>query len=180
MARGANSREGRVARSELSTGRSDKAAFRLAVKNFNAGETNRYRKINLYGDSLNKMTERDLRFRVGDYISNNLDKLLTDSKGNKIDIEEEQKVLGPQAEARHEEEAKKYAKESPGRSEDDAYEIVDGDSDKRVGFAEIGGKKFTFNYYFTSYVAEQDEEDRGRRTWQSTSRRIDYDSIKQA
>lgn len=179
MARGSNSREGRAVRSELTTGRGDKAAFRLAIKGLNESETNRYRKINLYGENLNKLTERDLRFRVGDYISNNLDKLLTDSKGNKIDLGEEQKALGPQAEARHEAEAKRYAKES-GRSESDAYEIVDGDSDKRVGFAEIGGKKFTFNYYFTSYIAEQDEEDRGRRTWQSTSRKIDYDSLKQA
>lgn len=179
MARGSNSRDGRVARSELSSGRSDKAAFRLAVKAFNEGETNRYRKVNLYGKELNKMTERDLRFAIGDYISNNLDKLITDSKGNKIDLAEEQKALGPQAEARHEEEAKRYAKES-GRGETDAYEIVDGNSDKRVGFAEIGGKKFTFNYYFTSSVFEQDEEDRGRRSWQSTSKKIDYDSIKQA
>ena len=178
MARGANSRDGRVARSEL-TGRSDKAAFRLAIKTFNEGETNRYRKVNLYGEKLNKMTERDLRFAVGDYISNNLDRLITDSKGNKIDIDEEKKTLGKQAEDRHEEEAKRYAKES-GENLIDAYDTVDGSSDKRVGFAEIGGKRFTFNYYFTSSVFEQDEEDRGRRTWQSTSRKIDYDSIKQA
>jgi hypothetical protein len=180
MARGSNSRDGRVARSEVSSGRSDKAAFRLAIKSLNEGEANRYRKANLYGEKLNKMTERDLRFSVGDYISNNLERLITDSKGNKIDLDEEQKVLGPQAEARHEEEAKRYAKESPGRSESDAYETVDGNSDKRVGFAEIGGKKFTFNYYFTSSVFDQDEEDRGRRSWQSTGKKIDYDSIKQA
>jgi hypothetical protein len=161
------------------SGRSDKAALRLAIKSHNEGETYRYRRIDVRGKGLNKYSEDELRTTVSSHIFNSQyhDKW-TDAAGNKIDVKKEVARLEVEAEENHRKEAEAYGKRT-GNSGMSAYDDTSGESSRQIGYTTIGNQKFSFEWTVESYVTTEDDGDRSPYSYQHASPKIYQDTIKQ-
>jgi hypothetical protein len=150
--------------------RSDKAAFRLAIKEND---------LKTYGRKLNSMTEEQLQTSIGDRIANNLGKAVGED-GKQLNIESIIKRLLPEAAKDHEAKADAYAKKY-GESAMAAYDIVSGNSRSETGYMQIGNYRFSFQYRVESSTStEYGNGDRNDRTFDDESVRVDYKTIKQA
>ena len=151
--------------------RSDKAAYRLAVKESGA---------KTYGKKLNEMTAEQLQTAVGDKIVNNWNSgLAQDKDGKPLKRAEILKRLLPEAEADHKAEAEDYAKKN-GLSILEAYDTVSGSSKTETGYMKIGDQRFSFQYRVDSFVTDDNDEERNDKIYSDSSVRIDYKTIKQA
>ena len=151
--------------------RSDKAAYRLAVKESGA---------KTYGRKLNEMTAEQLQTAFGDEIARNWNSGFTQDKdGKPLKRAEILKRLLPEAVADHKAEAEDYVKRNGG-SILDAYDTVSGSSKTETGYMKIGDQRFSFQYRVDSFITDDNDEERNDKIYADSSVRIDYKTIKLA